>query len=265
MTTLDEEGFISEEINEKQEGILKEFSELFTLSRQINQIAQQIQYLLLPHSQDPQELLATVLYRRILDFYQGSFHLASMGLDGPFKILLRSQIEAYALLKANELNFNFFKEMNKDHEYRRLQYFKSASRFESGIFSKIRNLENFNQILGELEAKKPKQLYIHSVFERAGLKEEYYSIYALLSTPAHHGLLSLEDYFIMSGGAIKSIRWGPETKDIGMFFDIGSKILFEAMRSIYTLFEIKDKKYIDKAEQIGKKIVEKINQISIEL
>ena len=129
MTTLDEDGFISEEINEKRDKILKEYSELFSLTRQINQIAQKIQYLLSPNNRDPQRLLATILYRRILDFYQGAYFLASMGMDGPFKVLLRSQIEAYALLKANEADSNFFKEMVIDYDYRRLRYFKSAEKF----------------------------------------------------------------------------------------------------------------------------------------
>src|SRR3989338_1091606 len=265
MTTLDEDGFISEEINEKRDKILKEYSGLFSLTRQINQIAQKIQYLLSPNNRDPQRLLATILYRRILDFYQGAYFLASMGMDGPFKVLLRSQIEAYALLKANEADSNFFKEMVIDYDYRRLRYFKSAEKFPtSDLFSMIRSYEQFKEKLKELESRNPKRFDILSVFKRAGLEEGYESIYALLSAPTHHGLSSLEDCLIISEDKIKSILWGPNTEDIWMFFDTGSWTLYQAMISVYELFELEDKQYINEAEQIGKRIGAKSNQLSID-
>lgn len=264
MTTLDEEGFISEEINEKKEEILKEYFELFSFTRQINQIAQKIQYLLSPNSRDPQRLLATILYQRILDFYQGAYFLASMRMDGPFKVLLRSQIEAYALLKANEVDSNFFKEMVIDYDYRRRQYFKSAEKFPtSDLFSMVRSYEQYKEKIKELESRNLKRLDIRSVFKRAGLEEGYESIYALLSAPTHHGLSSLEDYLVMSGKEIKSISWGANTNDIEMFFDTGSWTLCQAMISVYNLFKLEDKQYINEIEQMGKRISEKINQLSL--
>lgn len=261
MTTLDEEGFIAEEINQTKDKILKAYPELFALTRQLNRIAQKVQYLLSPHNKDPQEMIATVLYRRILDVYQGAYCLASMGMDGPFKVLLRSQIEAYALLRANELDSNFYKEMAEDHDYRRLQYYKSASRSTSSIFSPIRNRKQFNKELKDLQTRSPKRLEIRAVFQRAELEEVYISLYALLSTPTHHGLSCLEDYFIMSGDIIKSIRWGPNSNDIWMFFDTGSWILYHALASVYKLFELKDKQYLDETEQIVEKIVESLGHI----
>ena len=101
---------------------------------------------------------------------------------------------------------------------------------------------------------------IRSVFGRAGLEEGYESIYALLSSPTHHGLSSLEDYLVMSGKEIKSISWGPNIDDIRMFFDTGSWTLYKAMISVYKLFELEDKQYINGAKKIGKRIGEKLRQ-----
>ena len=49
-----------------------------------------------------------------------------------------------------------------------------------------------------------------------------------------------------------------------MFFDTGSWTLYQAMISVYELFELEDKQYINEAEQIGKRIGEKSNQLSID-
>lgn len=264
MDNMDAAGYISEEVNKIKEEILNKYKELFDLTYELNLLAQELLSFLNPHNRDPQELLAAILYRRVLDFFQGAFHMATMGIEGPLMVLLRAQYEALALLVANNSDPDFFRMMVNDDEYRRLESLKNAKKYSSPIFDELRRYEHLEREIEKIKAVSPERLSILSVFKKADLEAEYKSVYALLSNPSHHGIRTLEKYLVVEGEGedIVSLQWGPdESCQEIYFFYVGCGTLINAMESVYSLFEVDNEALKDKAITISNEI-KKILEIS---
>jgi hypothetical protein len=253
---MEKAGYISEEAYKEKEAIRSNYKELFDLTSALNSLAQELFLSLKPHNRDPQALLAAILFRRILDFFQGAFHMAAMGIEGPLMVLLRAQYEALALLIANNSDSEFFRMMVDDDEHRRLKLLNNSKIYSSPLFDEVRKYAHLEKELEKLKSKNPKRLSIFSIFKKAGLEVEYKSVYAILSNPSHHGIRTLEKYFITEeeGDEIVSLQWGPDRSCQEDYFNIGCGSLINAMESVYSLFEVDNKALKDRAINIANEI-----------
>jgi len=91
--SLNEKGFLSEEMSEIVKKIKRKFVAYFSLYEDINKFAQSTVFLLKVNNLDAQQIVLASIYLRCLSSYQSIYLLSERGLASEAKIILRAIFE----------------------------------------------------------------------------------------------------------------------------------------------------------------------------
>src|SRR5438105_1317001 len=105
---LDEDGLLSEEVDQYSSRIRERHKAHFGLLRRINRYCQAAKYRIKPHRMDGREIVAVSLMLKLLSDVQAAILLLEKGIVVQGRILLRAALEALFLLRNVCLREEFY-------------------------------------------------------------------------------------------------------------------------------------------------------------
>jgi hypothetical protein len=187
-TTIDEVGFLSEEINQWIDKNKIENKDIFDLIHQYNKFAQSIMFEIEAHDNNAQELLIATLFVRSLSTFQASIILIERCLEFESKILIRSLMEImFALVacsKDKKIADDYILNENIDRlkSIRRLKNNKSVIK---GLLDIDDMLKMESKLESEINESNVSRLSVEELSRKSGLHKNYLIVYDVLSKSVH--------------------------------------------------------------------------------
>jgi len=247
--TLEEEGFLSNEVETASQIIYKRHEAFFTLCADINRHGQQIKERIEIHSEDLQELMAAILFTKVLEGFQGAFLLIKRGFLAEPKALMRVVLENLFVLKRccedREFPFDYL----AYDEKQRLNLLNWASNQSGGFYPLLREYatkELKAEIKEKIERESIKDFsHAEQLAEKAGMKS-FYGIYKCLSGFIHASPKSLERYKVFDeGGNVVELRHGPDDEHVRIDLLTLADFLILAIQAFCHLFDLEESSVVE--------------------
>lgn len=249
--TIDNEGYLSNEIEEIQKEIVKRSREYFDLAEKVNKHAHSLKFKLDIHNQNAQEVTSAPIFVSILESFNSIYILSSKGLVSDSKIILRSMLEKTIKLKYIFLDYENAFNYLRQSELDRLKLMNVVLNDKLGTFSETVK-KGFSQQDRDLLQKQieneqiPKPSTIEYLAKKTEMLVYYNNVYRLLSDDVHTNSRSIDRYFHTNdAGNIIQLNWfssfNENTSDINMVMFTAIALLISSIETINELFSIKDK------------------------
>lgn len=246
MTSIEESGFLSDQISQWIKKHRAENSQVFDLCENINLFSHSLMLKMKVHIGNLPELLCAAYYVRAMSNFQGTVVTAERGMINEARILLRCLLECIFPVKAIETDNNYANTLTLQDFIVQKSYLKACKRFKSDGDSSCKeglSSEKIDSMIADLEDQikehKVKKEQIRKIADKGGLTELYDTEYKLLSSAIHTGVRDLEQYLrINEDGMIEEIFWGPDVKDVGFILFSASEKMLLLLSVIFSIFSI---------------------------
>lgn len=213
MTSIDENGFLSQEIYDWIKKYRSKYKDIFSLAEEINRFGHRIMFQINPHNNNEQELLIALLYNRALSTFQGIIILSERGLIHEGKVLLRSLVEIMYVLIASSKYEDIAKKYLLDDIH---ESSKMINKLKNSSLKKIPKfyiplLEREEEIENVKKEKNVTKLTIEQLSIKADLHDHYTTIYSFLCQTAHASPRDIGQSLNLGKNVI---RWGPDVSNI---------------------------------------------------
>jgi hypothetical protein len=123
--SLEDEGFLSQDLDTVRDAIRNRHAEHFDLAKRINRFCQERRSRMGVYNRDPQQLIAACLMLKVFEDVQGSILLLECGLRSQGRSLLRIATEALIILAKVVNSEEFFRAYILAGERERLKLLSS--------------------------------------------------------------------------------------------------------------------------------------------
>jgi len=264
--SINEEGFLSKDIELWVEKYRKENYKLFNTCKNLNRHAQSILSELEITSEDIQKIISSSLFIRLLGQYQSVFVLIERGMINEAKIILRVMLDGLFILLAILKNEKYTKFYINDDIEKRIHFLKRFSNNRGNHFDDILqelNEDNIKKELKGLTEQKEKLEYSNLKFkgmisskkwaEFAEMEGLYYRLYSQFNDSVHTLSRDLVQYVsVDDNGEISRMNWGPDIEGIDIVLTTAADFLCRALSGINNLFELDNSKVEDFWREIDK-------------
>lgn len=219
MGSIDEDGFLSDEIERWIDKHHQEYADWFALCEDLNRFCQNTMLHLNVHTTNKQEILAAVLFIRILGAFQASILMVERGMINEARVVVRSLLEALFTLTAISKDTGLADNYIRDDENQQLKALRKIEILRQDekhghvvdigkdeIDRKIAELQNIDKV---------QSVAIEELSKKAGLHSLYLIAYFDLSSTAHLKIRDLESHLRTDKkGDLSRFAWGPDAKEI---------------------------------------------------
>ncbi len=262
MGSINEEGFLSEEISLWISKIRNDFSEWFTLCDDISRFSQQLIQSEEVKKDNKVELLASCLFVRALSNFQGIILMAERGMINEAKILTRCLVECMYVIVAIDKDNNFSDVFILDDLYKQKEKLKGAKRIKiSGILPEtglgISEIEEGIQNLEKkIKLKSVNWLAKKNIAKKAEMGNHYDTVYIRLSDTVHVNSRDLEQYLNFSkDNTVQELKWGPDVEGIELTLfaavDTLSNVLIALSRILDLDYRSPWERIVDQLEKLS--------------
>jgi hypothetical protein len=136
--SLDDEGFLSKEIDDFRNGIRSKHQAYFDLIERLNRYCQQTKYRLVVHNRDGQELFTACLVIKLLNDVQAAIILLERRLASQGRSMLRVALECLVVLAKITQSYEFVHAYVKVGEQDRLKLVKAIRQNPNQGFDDVR-------------------------------------------------------------------------------------------------------------------------------
>lgn len=192
-----------------------------------------------------QHLYLVSLYCRIIELSHSCTILMREKIISGVPIILRTILETFADLKNLSADESYINFMQASYLKEWLRIFKEAKDSDNPYLGKISQIENLKQVYAEHETKLQKlkkkryaPLRHDKRFNKAGMANEYRSVYNFLCSHSHSNIRSLYDrYTHITGDDFMVICYkDPKLHDITLYSITLCDILIDAAFIIHKFF-----------------------------
>lgn len=189
----------------------------FELAEAVNVYCHELMLKCLPKKDSGQQLLASLLFNRVLSGFQAVFLLTERGMFTEACVQRRSVLEALFVLGAIWQQPDLVPIYVKNNQHRRRDLYLHMQKISKAArkdFPQLPSGEEIAKTLAELIAatKGERYLGVEALAQAALLHDTYLIEYTVLSGAAHHTVKDLEAGIdIDEHGDIRSLKWGPAT------------------------------------------------------
>ncbi len=240
--SIDDHGFLSEDIVQVQQQIRERYAHHFDLIHRVNSFCQQGKHRLSIHSRDGQQVLAVCLLIKLLDDIQGAVLLLERGLASPCRSLLRVGIEALFILANICQHDDFYKSFIHGSQIDRLRLARAIRENPAPAFDDVRPYatpELIERLANEIKEAETTKEAAAELAGHVNLKHLYDGAYRLLSQDIHSSPQVLEKYLVMDDAdVLERIEWGPVTTDLKLELDTAPAIMLTGFDAINRLFDL---------------------------
>jgi hypothetical protein len=158
--------------------------------------------------QDPWHRNLIALYLLLIEYSDALIYLVENEKSIAVPVVFRSLLEAYVDFKnlSEDQTYGYYMEISNAKEW--LKFFEEASKNQNAYLALTASEPNLttaiqeqNAILAELKAKGYQPLSVSDKFKRAGMIEEYKSIYNYLCIHSHNNINSFTERFFVFNDA----------------------------------------------------------------
>lgn len=227
-------GYLGNQIEEIKKENYTNHQYIFKQCEEINRFAQKIKYDFNINSEDNQGIIATILYMKIHNAFQGAVIMYQYGLDTEAKTLVRSALEAMFVLKAvikDEKNIELLKQDNFKQKEKR---YKSILEDKHNIFSEIKgniDLEQYEELKRKNKKEDIKDVHISRWAELSDSLADYYYAYKVLCSDVHVDIGNFDKYIVANeDGQVEQFNAIPNTDDI-------ERVLFTGIYALLTAID----------------------------
>jgi len=242
MGSINEKGFLSEEIQAWIDKHRGDYREWFALSESISSLGQKLMLLVKPPVDDGQKVLVTMLFSRILSHFQGIVLLTERGMVAEARSLLRGMLDATFAEIALSKHKNLVEAFVNDDFYQRIKCLNSFMALPKKIKKKHRIgnaklKELAEDIQKEIDKKQIKPLTTEFLAQKAEMLGHYNTLFVLLSSSTHSRVKDLEQYLgDKDVTGLDTLRWGPDVTNLDEILMPACDLLFIAARAVSNLF-----------------------------
>jgi hypothetical protein len=241
--SLDDQGFLSEEITRFQTHICSRYAKYFDLIDRVNRFCQQAKYRLLIHDHDGREVIAGCIMIKILNDLQAAILLVERGLASQARTLIRVGLEGFFIL-ANICRVDgFWRSFILSDQVARRRLLRAIRGNSSVLLEEVRR-----QVVPELISQLDQDIREHGITEehaielarRVNLLNFYDGPYRLFSQDVHSLPKVLEKYGVFDqDGALVSFTWGPQIDDLEAELTVIPRIMILGFAVVNEMFDLK--------------------------
>ena len=234
MTTIEIDGFLSNEAEEGRNLVLNSYQEAFSLAKDLNRHAMRLfrEYSLCMNNEV--KIAIAVLMTRIVETYQGLIIMLERGMTSQARMLVRSQLEALFQMAAMVKNPNLYDSYAAKHYRSTISALKSAKRWKQKSLQGRLSKEQIDELILDNEKKldeiKAASLNIYQWSEKAGLSDCYNVFYVENSSAIHSDMWSLDDHVSGSEHGLQ-VNFGPNDFDLYHILRTSISIMISAIES----------------------------------
>ncbi len=261
MSSINDSGYLSVEIDEWIEKHRKKALPWFELCESINKFSHSIMFSIEVHNKYLPELIAASLYVRSMSCFQGVIIMAERGMINEAKSLLRCLLECMFTIVAIHKDENVAMQLVLGDLLQRKDYLKAYKRTKEGQITHESkpSLEDIERLMQDIENSIQKEKVIkltkRDLAEKAGLATIYDTAYKLLSSTIHANVRDLEQYLDLNkSNEVKKILWGPDVSEIDF-------VLFIAADSMLHILEVISKIFVLSFDELWKEILNNFNKL----
>jgi hypothetical protein len=244
VSSLNEAGFLSSEINEWIQKHRKENEKWFALSERCSNLGQQVLLSIKVSNNDLQKLLVSLWFNRLLSHFQAIVLLMERGMLYEAQILLRTLVEVsfslVAVAENPEISQDFLKD-DKAQQLKALNTYMNLPKHlrtqdeqqEAGVRKKIEDLKC------EICKNIYKELKTEYIAQKANMTEYYNTIYASLCNTVHSRIRDLESHLLLNkDNDIQQLNWGPDFSGLDMVLLSANETFIVSTKRVLQLFDL---------------------------
>lgn len=241
MSSMEEAGFLSEQIKQYIDQHRHQNLALFKLCEDINRFTHSTLFTIDIRNTELTKLAVTCLFIKTMSTFQGIILMTERGMENEAKILLRCLLECRFSIVAIKKDNNLVKRLAlEDDQFRRLRALKSYKKnMDLGTTtfpptpSKEEIKTRIDQLKKKIKEEEIKEVPKWELAEIAGLSELYNSAYCYLSGAIHVDFADLEKYLkINSSDRAEIFLWGPDGKDINWILLSSTESMLDVLEAI---------------------------------
>jgi Family of unknown function (DUF5677) len=240
---FEDEGFLSSELTDWTSATRAQFKDWFELVYDLNRDAMKLLSAIKPEPNQKREWVASLLYRRALQSFQGAVVMSERGMITEALTLVRSCAETAIAVGGVVTDEIFIRDLIEDHHKHRLSYSTAIlTDPESAPFLTPDQIKNLEQVVAEVKGlyqpAGPRRINWEQAARKAKMTDLYITIYRMTSGDAAHATVQALDRHIEpdNHGRIRSLTFRPETRDLGHALSVTANALLHAMAAITRLF-----------------------------
>jgi hypothetical protein len=246
MGKIEQNGFLSEEIQQWVEKHRRDNTKWFSLCEEINKFSHKVMLATEVHENDLIELIAATLLVRAMSNFQGMLILAERGMKHESEVLLRSLLERTFAMVAIDKNKQVGIVLIFNDLFRRKRLLNTTHR---NLL--IGNISDDNQkfdveidkeigkINEEISERVVREYNIKDSACDAGMTEVYDTEYKLLSGSLHVNVRDMERHLkINESKNVKKILWGPDTEGIDFILFSGAEKMLLILTAVAHIFSL---------------------------
>lgn len=245
MRSIEEAGFLSEQIKEWIEKYRKEYLSWFDLCEEINKFSYHTSFTIKVHNKYLPELIGATLNVRAMSCFQGVIIMAERGMMNEAKSLLRCLLEFMFAIVAIEKDRTTATQITLEDLHQRKDYLKAYKRYKKDEITHESNpsLGDIERLMQEIEddiqKENIKKLTKRELAEKAGLVTFYDTAYKYLSSSIHVNVRDLEQYLSVNESKdIKEILWEPNVDEIELVLSTAAESMLYVLGAISKIFEL---------------------------
>lgn len=239
---LNQEGFLSPEIEKIEKDFEKEFSFYIEKVRSYNIFFQESAFKFVIKQGSLQHWCLAALYLRSLSLYQSIFILSKKGITREANVLLRSLFEIKYIVIALSKFPDLVSVYLGQEAIEMKKILKNSRRWEKN-FAEIISVKEVEYKLREVDTliniNKIKKYSIKDFAERANQLMDYEMYYSILCLTGHSNIYDIKKHFILDKqGILASFNWGPNKNDITNTLGIATETMFiilDPLRDVFSL------------------------------
>jgi len=238
--SIDNEGFLSKQIETKFNSIKDQHIEYLNLAYKINRYAQSRKYSYTFESSEYHKLIANCLFMKLLNGYQGCIILLKKMMPYEANALSRTLCEPLYIIKILKDDPNFYKEYVNLSNYQALKIINVATTNKHSIFDGVRkNIteEEIKNLKDRIDGFDHKQFDTIRLAEKAKLKPHYDTMFRITSNEIHSPPSTIMRYAQFNENDLcMKLDWGPTDKDFDRIIISITSVLMWSMDFMNDIF-----------------------------
>jgi hypothetical protein len=244
MSSLNEAGFLSTEIQQWIQKHRQANQKWFSLSERCSKLGQQILLSMKIDNENLQQILVALWFNRLLSHFQAIILLMERGMLFEAQIILRTLTEVSFSLVAVAENASLAQDFLKDDKVQQLKSLNTYMNLPKHL--RTQDQKQHDSILKIIENLKCeicknnyKGLKTEYIAQKANMTDNYNTIYASLCSTVHSRIRDLESHLLLTkDDNIKQLNWGPDVSGLDMVLLSANETFIVSTKRLLQLFKL---------------------------